>query len=347
VTTTGTNVSHPPARRSLTRVLTALTATAALTALAACTGVTYGETPLPAKASAAPSPSAPAPTPVTCDNATQSYDPLASLPPSSSITDEGVRAILKRGYLIVGVSADTYLFAARDPFTSRIQGFDIDIARAVAQSLFGDPDRIQLQVITAADRIPRLTGKDAKGADVPKVDMVVRNMTMTCARWQQIAFSAEYYRSGQKVLVPKPADGKPVTTTLAELKGKRVCAPTGTSSLEKLRSVEGPIPVTAANHTGCLVLFQQGKADAITGDDTVLAGLAAQDPYTVVSKAPAITAEPYGIGFNKSNVYLVRYVNTLLAEMKADGRWKQIYNRWLAGPLGPAPAPPVAIYGRS
>ena len=52
----------------------------------------------------------------------------------------------------------------------------------------------------------------------------------------------------------------------------------------------------ADNHTGCLVLFQQGEVAAITGDDTVLAGLAAQDPYAVVPDQRAFTAEPYGLG---------------------------------------------------
>ncbi|MEO7753238.1 MAG: glutamate ABC transporter substrate-binding protein [Terracoccus sp.] len=333
-----------PSRRrpSPRRGLRLLAAAAGLVALTACSGVTYAETPVPVAPTTAPSTATPAAAP-TCDNATQSYDPLASLPAAGRITDAALKKIVQRGYLVVGVSADTYLFGARDPFTGQITGFDIDIAKAVAKSLFGDEKKLQLQVITAADRIPRLTGKDAKGTAVPMVDMVVRNFSMTCSRWDDIAFSAEYYRSGQKVLIAK---GEPRDTSLQDLTGKKVCAPTGTSSLDTLRSITGPVPVTAANHTGCLVLFQQGKVDAITGDDTVLAGLAAQDPYTVVSTAPAVTVEPYGIGLPKADTYFARYLNRLLADMKADGRWTAIYDRWLAGPLGPAPKPPTPVYGR-
>ena len=91
------------------------------------------------------------------------------------------------------MSADTLLFGARNPLTGGIEGFDIDLARAVADYLLGDPTKVQLVVITAADRIPAL--KDGR------VDMVARNMTMTCDRWKEIAFSAEYYRAGQKVLL--------------------------------------------------------------------------------------------------------------------------------------------------
>ncbi|MBK6885005.1 MAG: glutamate ABC transporter substrate-binding protein [Tetrasphaera sp.] len=314
----------------------AVLATVSLTTLSlgGCAGGRYADTPLPTPpSSSATSSSA---TPSTCDpaTATQTYQPLTSIPASASITDAGMRTILDRGRLIVGVSADTYLLGARDPLTNTLEGFDIDVAKAVAKRLFGDDTKITWRVISAADRIPLLQ----KGA----VDLVARNMTMTCDRWQQIAFSSEYYHAGQKVLVARGSTAK----TLEDLKGQRVCAPTKTTSLAKLQSISGVTVVTAENHTGCLVKFQQGQADAITGDDTVLAGLAAQDPYAVVTDAPAITDEPYGLGVNGDNVYFVRYVNAVLAQVESDGEWKQIYNRWLAPRLGKAPNPPVANYGR-
>jgi polar amino acid transport system substrate-binding protein len=322
-------------RRRVLRTGVAALAAAAALGVASCSGVTYAQTPVPTPAATSTSSGGgSSTTPVVCSNPTQSYNPLSSVPPTSQITDQRLRRIIDRGHLIVGVSADTYLFGARNPFNGQIEGFDIDIARAVATSLLGSASKLQLRVITTADRIPLLE----KG----EVDMVVRIMSMTCDRWKDIAFSSEYYRSGQKLLVAKRSKA----VTLADMKGKRVCAPAGSTSLTKLRTFQGVIPVVAANHTGCLVLFQQGKVDGITGDDTVLAGLAAQDPYAGVTKAAAITAEPYGIGFNKADIYFVRYVNALLAEMRSDGRWKAIYNKWLATTLGPAPAPPAPVYGR-
>ena len=323
--------------KAVGRRLAALATVAGLVALAGCSSVTYAETPLPTTTAPKPTSSTPAAAPVVCDNATQSYDPLPSRPSRGQITDGSMRKIIDKGYITVGVSADTYLFGARNAFTGGIEGFDIDMARAVAKAIFGDPSKVQFRVITANDRIPLLKDR--------AVDMVARNMSMTCGRWNDIAFSAEYYRSGQKVLVGKNLPDA-VNLGLADLKGKRVCAPNGTTSLAKLEQVQGPTVVTAGTHTGCLVLFQQGKADAITGDDTVLAGLAAQDPNTVVTKAKAITTEPYGLGFNKADIYLARYVNRVIADLEADGEWKRIYDRWLAGPLGPAPAPPTPVYGR-
>jgi polar amino acid transport system substrate-binding protein len=244
--------------------------------------------------------------------------------------------IKERGRLIAGVSADTYLLGSRNPLNGRIEGFDIDMVRAVTKAIFGDETKYQLKVITAAQRIPAL--------QEGQVDLVARNMTITCDRWTQIAFSSEYYRSGQKILVRKGSRAK----SLADLKGQKVCAPKGTSSMENLiKLAPEAIPVGADNHTGCLVLFQQSEVAAITGDDTVLAGLAAQDPYAVVPEQKAFTAEPYGLGFNSKSVDLVRFVNARLDQMRDTGEWTAIYNRWLAGSLGPAPSPPKAVYGRT
>jgi polar amino acid transport system substrate-binding protein len=241
--------------------------------------------------------------------------------------------IRRRGRLIAGVSADSLLLGARNPVTGRIEGFDIDVVRAVAQAIFGDPDKVELRVITAADRIPLL--------QQGKVDIVARNMTITCDRWKDIAYSTEYFRAGQKVLVPLGS----TATGLGDLRKKRVCAPTGSTSLDKLKQYGGVIPVPADTHTACLVLFQQGGVDAITGDDTVLAGLAAQDPYAKVV-GRTFTAEPYGLGVSKDHVDLVRFVNGVLEQMRRDGRLTAAYDRWLKPALGPAPAPPTPVYGR-
>ncbi|GAA3696316.1 glutamate ABC transporter substrate-binding protein [Microlunatus aurantiacus] len=305
-----------------------------LALLAGCGLAAYTPTPLPgngatAAPTSAPPTSAPTTAPTRCDNALASYDP-------SDTEGAAVQRIQKRGRVIAGVSADTYLLGSRNPFTGRIEGFDIDMVKALAKAILGDENAYELRVITAAQRIPSLENRS--------VDVVARNMTITCDRWTQIGFSSEYYRAGQKILVRRGSKA----TTLADLKGQRVCAPNGTSSMTNLMKLQPEaIAVGADNHTGCLALFQNGDVDAITGDDTVLAGLAAQDPYAVVPDQKAFTAEPYGLGFNSRDVDLIRFANAMLAQMRTDGEWKQIYDRWLADALGAAPAPPKAVYGRT
>jgi polar amino acid transport system substrate-binding protein len=324
-------------RRAGPRVLTTRRVLALVMAATLAVSACASNTPTPVPPMAEPAVTNPAPVePPVCDNATQSYAPEGPLPAPDALPAGSTMAAIKaRGRLVVGVSADSYLLGSRNPLTGEIEGFDIDFAHQAAKAIFGPDATAQLRVITAADRIPLL--------EQHEVDLVVRNMTMTCDRWEQIGFSAEYYRSGQKLMVRRGSgiDGLP------ELAGRRVCAPRATSSLAQIQRVQPEaITVPADNHTGCLVLFQQGQVDAITGDDTVLAGLAAQDPYAQVLAGEPFTAEPYGIGVPADQVDMIRFLNVLLEQMRTDGRWQASYDRWLAPTLGEG-RQPTAQYGRT
>lgn len=308
--------------------------------LTGCGG--YDATRVPEPPAAEGTPITQPTTPPECGEATASYAPTGALPgPSELPAGSTMAAIRERGRLIAGVSADTYLMASRNPFNGQIEGFDIDFVKQVARAIFGsdDPRFIQLRVITAGDRIPLLQSQD--------VDIVVRNMTINCTRWEDIAFSAEYYRSGQKLMVRQDLADEGIDS-VDELDGVRVCAPSGTSSLDNItRLAPGAVVVPAGSHTGCLVKFQQGDVDAITGDDTVLAGLAAQDPYAVVPEQETFTDEPYGIGINDDDVDLVRFVNGILERMRTDGSWRASYVQWLQPTLGQGTGQPQPIYGRT
>ncbi|MGB7820531.1 MAG: transporter substrate-binding domain-containing protein [Ornithinibacter sp.] len=330
--------------------LAALAAVSVTLATACTSAGDYESTPLvtpsataESSASETPTPSpSPSATDVTTANCLESYAPTGDTPaPGDMPSGSTMKTIQDRGRLIAGVSADTLLLGARNPVSGQIEGFDIDLLRAVSEAIFGDPDKVELKVITAAQRLPAL--------EDGSVDIVARNMTITCDRWEDIAFSSEYYRSGQKVLVrlgETTESGDPITG-IEDLAGKKVCAPNGSTSMDTLRTFEDVEAVGADTHTGCLVLFQQGEVDAITGDDTVLAGLASQDPYAEVVDAPAFTAEPYGLGVNQENTDFVRFVNGVLEEVRADGRWTESYDTWLADSLGEAPDPPQPVYGRT
>lgn len=313
--------------RRFSAMLVALVATVTLVA---CAATPTPVPPLPQQ----PQDTAPPAAAPSCDNATQSYAPGPLPGPDALPAGSTMATIKERGRLVVGVSSDTYLLGSRNPRTGVIEGFDIDIAHAMAQAIFGPDARAQLRVISAADRIPLLEARE--------VDLVVRNMTMTCDRWEDIAFSAEYYRSGQKLMVRR-GSGITDLETLAE---RRVCAPLGTSTLTQIRQLAPRADVVPSDtHTGCLVLFQQGRVDAITGDDTVLAGLAAQDPYAEVLPGDRFTEEPYGIGVPADHVDMVRFVNGVLERMGADGRWQASYDRWLRPTLGEG-RQPTPVYGR-
>lgn len=318
---------------------------ALLFAATACGSSSYDATPLPVKETP-PAAKPAAPPTQDCTNALQSYAPDGPLPaPNQMPAGSTMARIHSYGRLVAGVSADSLNLGSRNPLTGAIEGFDIDMINAVAAAIWGTAEgHVELRVISSPQRLPVLKAPRQPGA----VDIVARNMTINCARWKEIAFSAEYYHSGQKLLVQRDMKAK----TLAELSGQKICAPTGSTSYDNMiKANPKVIPVNADTDTGCLVLFQQGKVVGITGDDTVLAGDAAQDPYAKVTDAEAFSDEPYGLGMNPGEVDFVKFVNGVLEKMKAQpsgtvkSAWQQSYNKWLGPALGPA-VPPQPVYGR-
>jgi polar amino acid transport system substrate-binding protein len=273
----------------------------------------------------------PAPAPACVPRA--SLRPSATLPrPGRMPTGSTMEGIAKRGRLRVGIDQNSYLFSHRDSATGDLVGFEVDIARAIATAMFGDPKKIEFKAITTADRIPVLRKHD--------VDLVLRTMTMTCERWQQISFSTEYIGSHQRMLVRKGSGIR----SFADLGGRKVCATRGSTSIPNfVAQPSKPIPVSTDSTLDCLVMLQQGQVDAVSTVDILLAGLAAQDPTTEVIGEP-ISDEPSAVGIAKDEPDLVRFVNGVLEKFRADGSWMRSYNRWLASALGPKPAPPVPVY---
>ena len=264
--------------------------------------------------------------------ATTPCDPTASLRPAGppQVTPGSFMARIRaRGYLIAGVDQNTYHFGYLNPLDGKIEGFDIDMLHAVAAAIFGDPNKVVYKAISDAQRIPAIQSGG--------VDIVAHTMTINCARMQQADFSTVYYDAGQRVLVQA---GSPVRS-INDLGGKKVCATTGSTSIANIKAAAShPIPVAVPYWTDCLVLLQQGQVAAVSTDDSILAGLAAQDPWTRMV-GPRFTSEPYGLAISKQHPDFVRFVNAVLARLRSDGQWAASYAHWVGTPV---PAPPPARY---
>ncbi|NKY46722.1 glutamate ABC transporter substrate-binding protein [Nocardia cerradoensis] len=287
---------------------------------------TYTEPPLPANAVVTQPQSAPAP-----DLEPQCGNPTASLRPGA---DHGpaLDAVRARGRLLVGLDPGSNLFSFRDPISGTLAGFDVDVAAEIARDLFGDPRRIEYRILGSADRERALQDHS--------VDVVVKTMTITCDRRRRVDFSTTYLMSHQRVLAVKGSG----ITSMADLAGKRVCAVGGTTSLDRIRHIQPTAAImTVPTWADCLVVLQQRQVDAISTDDALLAGLAAQDPYAEVV-GPALSDEPYGVGVPKGNDDMVRFVNATLQRLRTDGTWDRLYQHWLAPALGPAAGPPEPTY---
>ena len=272
-----------------------------------------------------------APTP-NCDP-TASFRPQGEPPAAGQMPDKTtMRAIQDRGQLVAGVDQNTFLFGFRNPTTNALEGFDIEIVREIAKSIFGDPNKVQFKVVTSAGRVKALQDGD--------VDVVVRTMTATCDRWKDINFSAIYYMAGQRLLVDRASK----ITSLDQLGGQKVCAAKGSTSIMTIAANPAKlVPVQVDNWSDCLIMLQQGQVEAVSTDDTILAGMVAQDPNVKLA-GPRFTKEPYGIGIPKANVDMVRFVNSVLARAISEGRWAEIYSKWLGQTGEPRPEPPSPVY---
>lgn len=261
-----------------------------------------------------------------------SLRPPAQLPrPGRMPSGSTMARIAHNGRLVVGVSQTTYLFGYRDPFSGALRGLDIDIAREIAAAIFGRPDRVQFWSTTSAQRIPFITSGH--------VDLIVRTSSMTCERWRQVSFSSQYYQAEQRLLVP----GNSTVRGIDDLGGKKVCAAAGSTDLAVVAAARSrPVPVSAPEVTDCLVMMQLGQVDAISNDDALLMGFVAQDPNSRIV-GPSLDHEAYGIMMAHEAPDLVRFVNGVLARMRADGSLAALYRRWL--PPGAAlPPVPAARY---
>jgi polar amino acid transport system substrate-binding protein len=267
------------------------------------------------------------------DPAADACDRTASLRPfpDKEAADAAVAAIRNRGRLIVGLDIGSNLFSFRDPVTGNISGFDVDIAGEVSRDIFGTPTQVEYRILSSADRITALQDN--------QVDIVVKTMTITCARRELVNFSTVYLTAYQRILAPRDS---PITRA-ADLSGRRVCVVKGTTSLTRVQQIDPPpVIVTVVNWADCLVAIQQRQVDAVSTDDTILAGLMTQDPYLHIV-GPSMGQQPYGIGINLDNTALVRFVNGTLERIRRDGTWTTLYRRWLSV-LGPTPPPPIARY---
>jgi polar amino acid transport system substrate-binding protein len=318
----------------------ALVLATAVVMLAGCSS-SIGTTTIPTVSAVVPKPAnaadLTAPPTVTaqdCGDKLASLRPRGPLPPPGQMSSGStMEKIVQRGKLIVGVDQNTLNVGFRDPFSGEIQGFDIDMAHNIAAALFGDPNAIQLRALTSDQRIPSLK----EGS----VDIVVRTMSITCDRLKDVNFSAVYYEAKQQVLVKKNSG----VSGIDQLGGKRICATKGSTSLSNIaNSPAKPIGVSVSDWTDCLVMLQQGQVEAVSTDDVILAGMAAQDRYTEVIGTP-IANEPYGMAIPKQNEDFVRFVNGVLEQVRADGTWTASYGKWLDGLIpGPPPSPPVPRY---
>jgi ABC-type amino acid transport substrate-binding protein len=254
----------------------------------------------------------------------------SALPPASFAADSTMGTIKAAGKLVCGTKFDVIAFGFKNPTSNEVEGFDADLCREIAAAIGVEPEFVEA---ISANRLPFLTED--------KVDIVISTMTRTEDRLKEIDFSKIYYVAGQKILVKSDSSYQSVADLVAAK--VKVCSGEGSTS-EKNLQTEGVAQadiVLFKTYTEAAQALTDGRCDAVSTDDSILFGLAAQNDGLEV-RGEAFTEEPLGIGIKKGKDDLVQFINGVLDAMAADGRWKALYDKNIKPYSGEeAPEPPL------
>lgn len=251
----------------------------------------------------------------TTGTATTAASPSAA---PSFAADSTMAKIAANKKLVVGVKFDQPGFGLKDPATGKVDGFDVAVAKEIGKALGLKEDQIEFVEAVSANRIPFL--------QEDKVDLVIATMTINADRKTQIDFSRPYYLAGQSILVKKD---NTTIKSVDDLNGKKVCSVQGSTS-EKNVQAKAPQAelLSLTGYAACVSAMKDGRVEAVSTDDIILAGFAAAD-NTLKLVGGQFTQEPYGIGVKKGKTDLVQFIDAQLDRMFKDGTWDKIYEKYL------------------
>ena len=223
-----------------------------------------------------------------------------------------------RQTLRIGVKADQPGLGLRLP-DGRFVGFDVDVARYVAAQLGVRPDHITFVPVTSATREAALENGT--------VDMVIATYSITPERETKVTFGGPYYVAHQDTMVRA---GDTAIRSVEDLKGKRLCQVTGSTSWERVTqelNIKAKL-VPAASYSACVTMLRDGRVDAVSTDDLILAGFADRAGTAVRIVNAPFSYERYGIGIRKGDVSGCEAVNRAVSQMYLDGTAAALLQKW-------------------
>ncbi|WP_217213776.1 glutamate ABC transporter substrate-binding protein [Streptomyces sp. AC550_RSS872] len=235
----------------------------------------------------------------------------------------------------IGIKYDQPGLGLKEP-DGTFSGFDVDVATYVAKELGYEPDQIEFVETKSADRENALARGDVK--------LIAATYSITDERKQKVDFAGPYLLAHQDLLVKTDSD----ITEATDLNGKNLCSVVGSTSAQNVRKDFAPKANLKENPTysECISSLQSGTVDALTTDDSILAGYAAQEQYKGKFKLAGLklSNENYGIGVKKGDTETVNKVNAALEKMVSSKAW----DKAVADNFGPAnyknePAPKIGV----
>src|SRR6201991_1369789 len=240
--------------------------------------------------------------------------------------DTTLGKIQAKGEITIGVKFDVPPFGVKNPQSGEVEGFDVEMGKAVAAKLGVKPKFIEA---ISDNRIPFLEDGTA--------DLILSTMTINEERVGQIAFSDPYFIARGRVLVP----GDSSITGVADLAGKNVCTALGSTYEANLKKQAPEAKLKLVDsYSECLENVQNGAVDAVSTDDVILTGMIIQD-NALKLVGDQLTQEPYGAGIKKGDTQMVDFVNGVFKELKDNGTWAKLHEQWIGkytGETGEVPS---------
>ncbi|MCG7203480.1 MULTISPECIES: glutamate ABC transporter substrate-binding protein [Streptomyces] len=239
------------------------------------------------------------------------------------------------GKIKVGIKFDQPGLGLKKP-DGTYAGFDVDVATYVAKQLGYAPDKIEWVETKSADRENALARGDVK--------FIAATYSITDERKAKVDFAGPYLLAHQDLLVKTGSDISKGT----DLNGKKLCSVTGSTSAQNVQKSIAPKAQLKelSSYSECIAGLQSGAVDAVTTDDSILAGFASQEQYKGKFKLAGLklSNENYGVGVKKGDTATVDKINKALEKMVSDGSWQKA----VEANFGPAnyknePAPKIGV----
>ncbi|GAA1774981.1 glutamate ABC transporter substrate-binding protein [Agromyces lapidis] len=243
--------------------------------------------------------------------------------------DEGttMAELAEAGEITIGTKFDQPLFGLVGP-SGDPEGFDVEIGKIIAGKLGIQPDSINWVETVSANREPFIENG--------QVDIVIATYTINDERKQVVSFAGPYYLAGQSILVL--ADNEDIASE-EDLVGQPVCSVTGSTPAANLKELGAEVLETDT-YSNCLEPLRNGQVVAVSTDNVILAGLAAQNEGEFKVVGEPFTEEPYGIGLALDDTDFRMWINDVLEESYEDGTYEEAWNS-TAGTILPFVEPPA------
>ncbi|MDY5408455.1 basic amino acid ABC transporter substrate-binding protein [Veillonella caviae] len=215
----------------------------------------------------------------------------------------------------VGTDATYAPFGFKEKNTGKLDGFDIDIITAIAKE---EGAEVDIQNLNFDALLPALQSNT--------LDIAISDMTISEERAKSVDFSNPYYIAGSGLVVN--TDNTNITS-FKDLEGKRIGVSIGSTGAE----IAGKIPNADVRQFNLIIdaflELQNRGVDVVINDTPV-------NEFYVANKGRGIAkvvgedydAAPLGIAVKKGNTELLDKINSGLAKIKENGKYREIYKKW-------------------